>query len=252
MGAWHTQIQDGSPSAIETSTKAATWHAWGAGMRVLHKYNTHARTDVEARCRPFACRKVVSGWKRRRGAAIQEGVRWASIIIIISRSSSSSVRDRARHRYKATSRTKRDGHKPRQGPPAPQPCAAAPLPSMGLLLDTPVPRAGFSRVPCTDSPGGRLSAERQWVPKHAPFCGQAWPSRTERIYPKAVAIVSTDHFQWIYTQCNQCKNNSVGHWSNGDARFTDENYLGKKWHLQGRYFFFAMVLFCCICFGMAI
>lgn len=75
------------------------------------------------------------------------------------------MHNRARHRYKATSRTKRDGHKPRQ-----QPCAAAaPLPSTGRLSEAaPVPRAGFSRVPCTESPGGRLSAERQRGPEHPP------------------------------------------------------------------------------------
>lgn len=75
------------------------------------------------------------------------------------------MHNRARHRYKATSSAKRDDHKPRQ-----QPCtAAAPLPSTGRLSEAaPVPRAGFSRVPCTESPGGRLSAERQRGPEHPP------------------------------------------------------------------------------------
>lgn len=119
---------------------------------------------------------LVAGW-----GGIQRG-QWANIIVSSRRSS--SVRDRARHRYKATSRTKRDGHKPMQGPLAPQPRAAAPLPSTGLLLDAPVPRAGFSRVPCTDSPGGRLSAERQRAPEHATTAswGQGGPCSEPRTW----------------------------------------------------------------------
>lgn len=98
------------------------------------------------------------------------------------------VHDRARHRYKATSRTKRDGHKPRQ-----QPCAAAPLPSTGRLsADAPVPRAGFSRVPCTESPGGRLSAERQRGPEHP---SRRPPQRRAEAAPQTTTLLVRPKYQ---------------------------------------------------------